>query len=260
MRWQVHPHKAKGASAIQSGLQTCPRVSGVIGSWGIGIVREPCVCATGSTPSPAAWWHGRCAASTSRILRASVWRKADRLPVLAIQVAVDHSPAIQQSPTDQATIRHLTAADGYLMLGMVQEANDELEELAPAVKHSRGVLAVRARIYIAAGSWELLREVAGFLVNCWPEDAQHWIWLTYGTRRCHSLTEAEQVLLDALRMHATEPMIHFNLACYSAQLGRLDEARQRLERAISLGPDLRLMALDDPDLEPLWAALGKPTT
>lgn len=75
--------------------------------------------------------------------------------------------------------------------------------------------------------------------------------------RCRSLAEAERFLLDALPLHEMKPMIHFNLACYAAQLGHLDEARERLGRAFELDSNLRLLALEDPDLEPLWKSLGK---
>jgi hypothetical protein len=64
------------------------------------------------------------------------------------------------------------------------------------------------------------------------------------------------VLIDALRLHDSEPLIHFNLACYAAQTGNLEAARERLGRAISLSHKIRLLALADPDLEPLWAELG----
>jgi hypothetical protein len=54
-------------------------------------------------------------------------------------------------------------------------------------------------------------------------------------------------------------LLHYNLDCYACQLGRPDEAMQRLARAIDLntaGCDIRLEALDDPDLEPLWTQIG----
>ena len=154
----------------------------------------------------------------------------------------------------------LQPALGYLQLGMPQEANDELEALPPELKASREVLCIRASIYIEFGSWQLLREVSGFLAKQWPEDSQHWIWLGYATRRCRSIGEAELILLDALRFHESQAMIHFNLACYAAQTGNLEEARARLARAITLNTDIRLMALEDQDLEPLWRALGDSST
>lgn len=154
----------------------------------------------------------------------------------------------------------LQPALGYLQLGMPQEANDEIEALPPELKTSRQVLSIRASIYMESGAWQLMREVSGFLVKQWPEESQHWIWLGWATRRCRSIMEAELILLDALRFHDSEAMIHFNLACYSAQTSNLKQALMRLARAIELDADIRIMALEDQDLEPLWMSLGDGST
>jgi hypothetical protein len=49
-------------------------------------------------------------------------------------------------------------------------------------------------------------------------------------------------------------VIPYNLACYACQLGDLDDARRWLERAVALRSraDLRRLALNDHDLQPLW--------
>lgn len=48
----------------------------------------------------------------------------------------------------------------------------------------------------------------------------------------------------------------YNLACYACVLGRVEDARRLLERAIELsgkhGDEVKLQALDDPDLARLW--------
>jgi hypothetical protein len=52
--------------------------------------------------------------------------------------------------------------------------------------------------------------------------------------------------------------MRYNLACYECQLGRLEQAKQWLEKAFLLG-DARKMkraALDDPDLEALWKEIS----
>jgi hypothetical protein len=44
------------------------------------------------------------------------------------------------------------------------------------------------------------------------------------------------------------------LACYCAQLGQLDAGQGYLDKSYELGDakQIRLMALDDEDLKPLW--------
>ena len=54
-------------------------------------------------------------------------------------------------------------------------------------------------------------------------------------------------------------MIQYNLACYCAQLGQLDAAKEYLEKSYELGDtkQIKLMALDDDDLKPLWEGEAK---
>ena len=53
-------------------------------------------------------------------------------------------------------------------------------------------------------------------------------------------------------------MIAFNLACYASVTGRMEEAKERLRRAIQLDKDVRGLALDDEDLKPLWDWIAGP--
>jgi hypothetical protein len=81
--------------------------------------------------------------------------------------------------------------------------------------------------------------------------------LAYSLRRAKGggLMVAREALSPVATQFPQEPTIPYNLACYDCQLGNLKEARQWLEKAFDIGDSkrLKLMALDDPDLEPLWA-------
>ena len=153
--------------------------------------------------------------------------------------------------------RRVTAASGYLDLEMNDAAMDEIEGVAPGLKLCREVLTVRTEICMRAEAWEQVRVISTHLVREWPDDAQHWIWLAYGTRRSKSIGEAKDILLRAVEIHAGEPMIHFNLACYESQLGDMTAAKACLDKAIGLEPGCRLAALDDPDLLPFWDSIGR---
>ncbi len=56
-----------------------------------------------------------------------------------------------------------------------------------------------------------------------------------------------------------ESLIPYNLACYECQAGNLKAAWNWLEKAFDAGDAKRfkLMALEDPDLEPLWVQIGE---
>ena len=48
----------------------------------------------------------------------------------------------------------------------------------------------------------------------------------------------------------------FNRGCYHCQFGELEDAKACVKRAVELDKRFQQMALDDEDLEPLWAELG----
>ena len=151
----------------------------------------------------------------------------------------------------------LTSASGYFELGMYQAAYDELDDLPADAKASLEVLEFRVEILHKMNAWDLSREVSRFLRSTSPENSQYVIWEAYAARRISGIEAAEKVLLDAMDDHKGEPIIHYNLACYAAQLGKITEAGAHLAKAIEIDPSVRLMALDDNDLEPLWDNIGE---
>ena len=94
-----------------------------------------------------------------------------------------------------------------------------------------------------------------------PDDAFGWIHQAYALRRVTGggIKAAWDALLLAADRFPSQPMIAFNLACYACQLGRLDEAREWLRKAMDVDDEkeIKTRALDDLDLEPLWANIGK---
>ena len=64
------------------------------------------------------------------------------------------------------------------------------------------------------------------------------------------------ILARAAGLHPHEGRVQFNLACYEAQMGSLDRAKAHLKRATEIDAKFKLIALDDPDLEPLWGQLS----
>ena len=102
-----------------------------------------------------------------------------------------------------------------------------------------------------------MQVVSEKLANYDPAEAQWRISFAYATRRAESIEKAREILLNALDSHPEEPTIHYNLACYECQLGNLSAAKQHLIDATKADQKFKLMALDDPDLEPLWAEIDQ---
>ena len=67
------------------------------------------------------------------------------------------------------------------------------------------------------------------------------------------------MLLPVVDKFPKEYLMRYNLACYECELGNLKESRAWLEKTFELADknEVKLMALDDSDLEPLWREIGK---
>ena len=163
-----------------------------------------------------------------------------------------HPPVTKGVDQDDFT-RHLMAAHGYLELGLPLEAWNELEEIKPPQRRAEiPVLGLRVAIFHALERWEAMAEVCRHLVTVQPGELPWVMWLALATRHHEGIPAARDILLAAMVRFPKAAAISFNLACYAAQSGDLDDAKDCLRRALELDESLKLRALDEPDLAPLW--------
>jgi hypothetical protein len=155
---------------------------------------------------------------------------------------------------------HLRAAIGWLELGNPAEAGEEIARIRPEFLHHPDVLQARWEICAAGRSWDAAVEVAELLVSVAPERAAGWVHRAYALRRVKhgGLQLAWAALRPAFDKFPKVEIIPYNLACYAAQFGRLEEAWEWLHKAMEAAGDakrIRTQALSDPDLQPLWERL-----
>ena len=150
--------------------------------------------------------------------------------------------------------RHLEAAQGWFELGNGVEASEELDEIKPQNRGHPHVLEVRFQIYAKAKKWEYAVEIAKAIAEFNPESPFGFVHWAYALHELKKTKEAKDVLFGVVDRFPKEYIIRYNLACYCCQLGDLKESWQWLEKAFDLGDSkkVKLMALDDSDLEPLW--------
>jgi Flp pilus assembly protein TadD len=156
---------------------------------------------------------------------------------------------------------HLNAAEGWLGLGLRAEAAVELDLISPAHQRHPDVLATRWSLLAQERRWDDALATARALQTSAPDNADGWLHHAYALRRATDggLQKAWDALVPAAKKFPKEPVIAFNLACYACQLGQLDEARAWLDRAMKTGgrDKIKLMALLDEDLKPLWQEIRK---
>ncbi len=161
-------------------------------------------------------------------------------------------------PLDPPDSQHLNGAQGWLKLGNHIEANEELERITPLNRAHPDVLQVRWRIYAAAGTWDTCLDIATALTEMVPERRFGWLHRARSLDKLGRTAEAKDLLvlvLDTFEVNATFP---YHLARFCCRLGQVDEARTGLQQAFEVAQEtgaldrLKLRALDDPDLEPIW--------
>ncbi len=159
-------------------------------------------------------------------------------------------------PLEPPETHYLSAAQGWVELGNPAEARAELAHICAALQFHPDVLEVRWVICVEEQHWEEGLQVARALVQAAPERASGWLHQAYALRRVAEggVAKAWEALLPAFGKFPKEAIIAYNLACYACQLNQLETAREWLRRALALGEkeQIRLMALADDDLEPLW--------
>lgn len=119
---------------------------------------------------------------------------------------------------NQTLAEHLTRAEGFLELGMHDEAWEALNDVEHEAQRYFPLVALRLSILIAAKSWLKAEILADSIIQALPENAHAW----YALAQAH------------------------------AQLGNLEEAKQALMRACSLSADMKKAAITDGLLAGIW--------
>lgn len=153
---------------------------------------------------------------------------------------------------------HLRAAEGWLELGLAEEAAAELAHIAPAHRDDRQVLALRMSLHYHAGEWADCLAAAQTLASAAPASPWAFVNGSIALYRLGRTREAWEFLHPVLEKFPENWTVPYNLACYAAQLGHRDDALRMydLARKRTDARQLKQIALDDPDLQPIWDAIG----
>ena len=159
-------------------------------------------------------------------------------------------------PLEPPDTHYLSAAVGWVELGNLVEAEEDLNRISALQQCHPDVLEVRWLILAETKRWDSALGIARALLKLAPNRSSGWLHQAYALRRASKggLKSAWEALLPASEKFPREATIPYNLSCYACQMKQFEEARSWLHRALRLGnPDqIKQMALDDPDLKPLW--------
>jgi len=147
-----------------------------------------------------------------------------------------------------STARRLQYAAGYLALGLVADAEAELDAIEGEDRKSDEVLELTIDLHSARQNWDLAVTAAQEYVHRQPDDPKGWISWAFALRRLKSIADAEQILLLAeKRIGSTCALVHYNLACYRCLAGDTAGALEALSLAVQLDPANAKSAVEDAD-------------
>jgi tetratricopeptide (TPR) repeat protein len=148
--------------------------------------------------------------------------------------------------------RALNAADGYLYLGMPEEALQEIETLDAEDQSESPVMRAQVRVLLHMGRWKEADELSEFGSAIYPHEEEFVVQRAFALHQQKRGDDAVKVLLSAPDWIRRTGILHYNLACYEAQLGDLRTARKCIDTAIEINSGFKKNARHDPDLQRLW--------
>ena len=185
------------------------------------------------------------------------YNRADAIWVYTRQKVHKVAPGMRAlQPPDTFFVQ---AARGWLELGNASEAQSELDKVRAKNREHPEVLEILRDYYARRGDWDRCVELGTELIDPAPARLQGYIQRAYALHRVKRTQDAWDVLFPVAEKFPTDATIKYNLACYATQLGRVWEGEQWLKLAFTIGneQELRSLALQDPDLKPLWGKLDQ---
>src|SRR5437870_5137053 len=135
--------------------------------------------------------------------------------------------------------RSLAAADGYLYLGMAEHALEELDAIEPADQDHSPVLRSRIRVLLHLKRWAGAERLSQKGVELYPDENEFTVQRAFALHQMKKGSEAMRVILTAPEWIRRTGILHYNLACYEAQLGDLSTARQCIRAAIEINSSFK---------------------
>ena len=142
----------------------------------------------------------------------------------------------------------IRAACGYAELGMTRESLAELNAIDPKLQNRAEVLHLRLHHLMQKKSWAHAYRISRRLCRVAPDCGTGFLHGGFCLHQLGKTAAARKLLLTGPPTLLEEPIYYYNMGCYEALLGHLDEARDHLKISFKMDISFRELAKKDPDL------------
>lgn len=138
------------------------------------------------------------------------------------------------------------AVEGYTALGLLDEANNILEDLPSELKITKDVITLHMAILLKADEYLKASYLAETLSMSEPDNVNRLLMVARYRYKAGAFKEGLEWLMSVEKKCSEDAYFHYLCAKYHAALGDQDAAKDSLKIAFKINPDLRLGALGDP--------------
>lgn len=142
----------------------------------------------------------------------------------------------------------IRAACGYAELGMTRQSLAELNAIDPTLQDRPEVLHLRLHHMMQRKSWRRAYGISRKLCRVAPNCSTGFLHGGFCLHQLGRTKAARKLLLTGPAILREEPIYYYNMGCYEALLGNLDEARDHLQISFDMDSSFRDLAKRDPDL------------
>ena len=151
--------------------------------------------------------------------------------------------------------RNILTAQGYMELGLFEDARAGLVALPKHAWERADVMETWVLCQMGEKRWQEGLDMSLRLCQMQPKEPSGFIHAAYCLHELGRTEEALEFLQNGPRSLRGKSVYFYNMGCYCAKLGRVDEARRLLEKSFEIDNGLRRVAKKDPDLAELRSQL-----
>src|SRR4051812_17439762 len=131
---------------------------------------------------------------------------------------------------------------------MTRESMGELNAIDTQLQNRPEVLQLRLHHLMRDKRWNTALKISRRLCMAAPDCSAGFLHAGFCLHELGKTAQAKELLLRGPAALLQEPIYYYNMGCYDALLGNLQDARVNLETSFQMDSTFRELAKKDPDL------------